>query len=107
LGRVDVSDIPAAHIASARAKLSKYLAGLGVIIVPIISTKLSNTETFQAGTAGIHVGDVPPVAVENALGFLIPEDLAVLIPAISAVDKFIDAVAINVETSDLMVVGIV
>ena len=48
---------------------------------------------------------MPPIAVNHALGTHIPEHLPIFIPAISAVDLFIIAVSINIETSDLVVIG--
>ncbi len=107
MGRVDVSAIPAPHIGCTGANLSQYGAGLGVIVVPVISRSLSNAETFQAGPFGIQVGDVPPVAVVYALRSHIPKNRPIRLPSVAAVDKFIDAVAIKIETSDLVVIGIV
>jgi hypothetical protein len=92
-------------ILSSGAILSNYFAAVGGILIPVIGSILSNAPTYQ-GPVGIKFAYMPSVAVDYVLRSQIPEDLAILIPAITAVDKFIHAVAVNIETSDLVVVGI-
>jgi hypothetical protein len=106
MGRVNVSAYTARHVGCTGAILSQYGAGLGVIVVPVISRPLSNGPAFQAGPRGIQIAYMPPVPVGNALRSLIPEDRSIPFDGIAAVYTFVYAVGIKVDTSEIVVVGI-